>query len=568
MEHTEYTGQEYPSQEYPQYPEYPPPAPMPPSRTKGEAAQGAAGVVLPSSPQPYPPPWQVRQPKPVTQDPFKPDGRDLAFAIAAFALGILFTRWALFLWKGWGVTAFTAAYLATTTFYFVKKGSYQKGTATIFWFAVTLLAGASYSLWDNAGFNIYRALFLFCSAVYYTITASGNRFMGKTSNYLFVDGLNAVIFLPFGNFANQYLSFKALKRTGKRGKALPALLGVAIALILAAILIPMLRRADSGGFAALVDGLADALRFINARTLLYFALGLPVAAYLCGLVSGAAHKRGADVIKPEPAQKAVGALRALPTVTVGTVLGVVCAIYAIFILSQLPYFFSAFTGNRPEGWLVYSEYARRGFFELCGVAVINLVVVTLGNLTCKKKRSDSGMLRLFNVALSVITLLLIATAFSKMALYINAYGLTMPRLLPCVFMLFLAIVFIALIALQKWDFSIVRLALVSGAVIMLAMCLSNPDALVAKYNTDRYLSGTLSGYDVEVLYRARFAGVAPALEVRDKARDQRVKKAVDMYLARQEEELGVHVTGTYLGSGLNAYSYESSHAASLLQGRK
>ena len=466
------------------------------------------------------------------ENAFKPETTDLVFAIAAFVLGYLFSRWLLFTWSGWGVTMFTTTYLVIITAYMIKKGVFQKKRAAFFWLAVTWLTGVSFALWGNAGFNGIRALFLFCAAVYYVIIASGREIMGKTGNFLLLDGINSVVIVPFRNLFNQYVSFSVLGKGGRRGKALPAILGVALALILAAIIIPMLEQADSGGFGAIMDFLRSIIR-IDAEIIIYIAFAIPVAAYLYGLVSGAAHGKGTDIIKRESAEKTVSALRIFQPATVYTVLGVVCAIYLVFILSQIPYFFSAFTGARPAGWLIYSEYARRGFFELCGIATINMVVLTIGNVTSKKLRKSSVMLKAFNISLAAITLALIATAFSKMALYIGAYGLTMPRLLPCVFMLFLTVVFVALIVLQKKDFSIVRFALVLGSVMLCAMCLSNPDALVVRYNTDRYLRGTLPGYDVKILHRAGSAGVLPALEVLDATNDKALKHDLAFYLRLQ-----------------------------------
>ena len=101
---------------------------------------------------------------------------------------------------------------------------------------------------------------------------------------------------------------------------------------------------------------------------------------------------------------------------------------------------------------------------------------------------NSVALKILNLLLALVTLVLIATAFSKMALYIEAYGLTMRRLLPCVFMIFMAVVCGGVIALQKWSFSITRLAVGTGIVMFCLLCLSNPDSLVARYNADRYLA--------------------------------------------------------------------------------
>ena len=328
----------------------------------------------------------------------------------------------------------------------------------------------------------------------------------------------------------------------------------------------MLEQADSGGFKMIINFIADIFSFNIAEIVFYAALAIPVAAYMYGLVSGAVHKKGTDMIKPEAAEKAVAKLKLLQPETVYITLGTVCGLYLVFILSQTPYFFSAFTGRRPEGWLIYSEYARQGFFELCGIAVINLVILTAGNMTSKKQREGSRILKAFNVAISLITLALIATAFSKMALYIAVYGLTMPRLLPCALMVFMTVVFIALIALQKWDFSIVRFALITGAVMFCALCLSNPDALVVRYNTTRYLNGTLSTYDMEIVRRAGDAGVLPALEVYEKTQDESVKTEIAAYLRYYGSWLEYDKqTGDRGGMGSHRRSYETYKALESLK---
>ncbi|MCL2125899.1 MAG: DUF4173 domain-containing protein [Oscillospiraceae bacterium] len=482
-------------------------------------------------------------------------------------LGYLFARWVLFSWQGWGVAVFTTLYLLAATAYLVKKGTYAASRAAWFWLAVTWLAGISFALWDNAGLAPVRAAFLFCSAVYYVLAASGRLLMERTSNYLILDGINATVTLPFKNILNQYVSFSALKRDeGKRRKASPAVFGVLLAVLLLAGLLPMLERADSGGFGIILRFLSGLIRIrldMLFNVTIYVLCAVPVAAYLYGLVSGAAHNKGTEIITQNFANKTVVMLRLVQPTTIYIVLGAVCGLYLVFIFSQIPYLFSAFSGLRPEGWLNYAEYARQGFFELCSIAAINLGIVAFCNITCKKQRSDSRVLKAFNISLALITLALICAAFSKMALYISVYGLTMPRLLPCFFMVFLAAVFVALIALQKWDFSIVRFALVLGSVMLCSLFLCNPDALVVRYNTDRYLRGSLAEYDVEVLYRSGFAGVSPAYEVLEFTSDRQVRYEVGQYLEYQRS-LQSGVRGG-LGRGMNEYSFEMHSAEARLR---
>jgi len=506
---------------------------LPPHATYGapQPAQGPPPQATYGAPQPaYGPPYTPVFAKKKEKVIFTPDANDFYFAIFAFVLGYLCSRWVVFSWLGWGVALFTMLYLLTVTVYFKIKGALVNSFSVWFWFTVTLLLGASYALFDNNGFYFARAMFLLGAAIYYVVVASGRTIKAKNGNYLLIDGLNASVIIPFRNFINQYLSFSYLAKGKYRGKVLPVIFGIIIAIVFAAVLIPMLRRADSGGFGIVLKFISDIFDFRFAEFMFYAFFAIPIAAFIYGLVSGSAHGRHTDTIKPESAEKKVAALRFAQSATVFIVLGTVCVLYLVFIFSQMPYFFSAFTGNRPEGWFIYAEYARHGFFELCGIAAINLAILTVANITSKKQRVDSSLLKVFNIILALITLVLIATAFSKMAMYIDAYGLTMPRLLPCVFMAFLAVVFIALIVLQKWDFSIVRFALVTGAVMFCALCLSNPDALAVRYNTNRFMSGTLKEYDVEVLYRSGMAGVSPAYDVLGWTDDLTLRREIFEYL--------------------------------------
>ena len=451
----------------------------------------------------------------VDENKFKPDMVDFSYAVFVFVLGYFFSSWVLFTWRGWGVAVFTSVYLFAATRYLAKKDSLAKSKEMYFWMIVTLLTGVSYALWDNLGLARVRGAFLFCSAVYYVIVASGRTIMGETGNFLLLDALNAVVIIPFGNFLNQYVSIKGLRVGSDRHKNTVSIaLGLVLAVFLVLCLNPLLSRADSGGFRIVSEFLATVLTIpleyrFNVVTNLFLAF--PIAAYIYGLFSGVAHEKATSIIKPESAKRTATALRIFQPMTVHIALGAVCGLYLVFIFSQVPYFFSAFTGNRPVGWLIYSNYARQGFFELCRIASINLVLVLLGNVMCNKQDADMKRLKTLNSVLAIITLVLIATAVSKMALYISAYGLTMRRLLPCVFMIFLAAVFVALIILQRKDFSILRFALVVGSAMLCALFVSNPDAAVVRYNTNRYLSGTLAEYDGDLLYSSGSAGLGIAL---------------------------------------------------------
>lgn len=468
---------------------------------------------------------------------FMPDRTDSLVAMAALILGFFFVRWVFSAWQGWGVAVFTLGYCLTVASYMMRKRM-AVSRAGWFWLAATAAVGVSYALYDNRGLEPFRSLFLFCAAVYSVLSASGRLILGRTANWMLLDGINGVLVIPFKNFANQYKSLSAaVSIRGRLGKQLASILfGLLLALGFSGMVLPLLIKADGGGFSLIVHGLYEYYNWILSQfsdLIFQGMLAIPVAAYIFGLTSGCAHDLGCKTFKAESVRNTLDSLRVVLPATLYTALGLTCILYGVFIGSQLSYFFAAFAGQRPEGWLVYSEYARSGFFELCQIAAINLSLLVLANLFSKRPRQEDLFLKNLNGLLAMLTLLLIATAFSKMALYIGAYGLSMRRLLPCLLMLFLSIVCVGVIALQKWPFSILRLAAATGTVMLCVLCFSNPDGLVAGYNADRYLSGTLESYDVEILYRSGAAGVEPALRVYSQTADQELKTSIQDYLNDQ-----------------------------------
>ena len=171
----------------------------------------------------------------------------------------------------------------------------------------------------------------------------------------------------------------------------------------------------------------------------------------------------------------------MPNTAVTTAILIVCAIYLLFIGLQGKYLFSAFAGIRPENF-TYAEYARRGFFELCQIAALNLVLLLGANLFSRKGKESSAVLRWLNVLLSVLTLLLILTAMSKMVLYIAAFGLTIKRVLTMVFMIWMAVVFTLVIVRQWRTFPMVRISVITGAVLYCMLCVLPVEYMMDSYN--------------------------------------------------------------------------------------
>lgn len=538
-----------------------PAAPAPTPKRKTSPAAGQSGAIAAPEKEISAPVAQtgaVAAPK--KKIPFAADKTDVIFAILAFAIGYLFIRFVFFSWRGFGVSIFTLCY-CLFVFVYVRKKLGAVSRAGVFWLIVTLLTGLSFAFWDSPGISPWRELFLFCSAVYSALAATGTLILGKTGNWILLDAVNGLLLIPFKNFICQYRSFGALKYDKNHLRTpLAILLGLFLTLLIAVLIIPQLLAADGGTFAKITSGIRDFFSGIFVDADIFFlrlGLSIPVSAYIFALAAGSAHKRRVIPAAPDKIRGWMERVRVVPGLSAYIFLSGMCAIYAIFILSQLSYFFSAFSGALPEGYLNYAEYARGGFFELCRIGVINLLALTAANILCKKPRTQNTVLKVFNILLMLFTVLIIATAMSKMWLYVDAYGLTMRRLLPCILMAVMAAVCVAVIVLQKRGFSIMRFAAGLCAVTMCVLCFVNLDYIVVSYNAERYINGTLPTFDTEILYRAELAGERAAERLYKSTDDENLRISIEAYLESMETKID--------GMEISRYTMEAALASARLK---
>lgn len=470
--------------------------------------------------------------------PFLPDKNDRYLALASFVLGFLFMRWFFFSLQGWGISLFTVFFSGATLLYLRSKGRKLAGESW-YWLAVLAVVGLSFSLWEGNGVSGFRHLLLFATALYWVQMAAGTSLLGRTSDWFLYD-LQRMLFVTFKHLGAQYRSLWVTGwRPGKSaGDVWAVVLGVLFTLIVILVVGPLLAAADAGGFAVLLRALRVPLTWlpaVDAFLLVQLVLSVPVSAFIFALLAGSVHRGGDRIFSGGEAEKAVQMLRVLPPLTVYTLLLLLNILYLVFILTQLPYFFSAFHGRIPPCWESYAEFARRGFFELCVIAVINLAVLAGAHLCISVKKGHTTALKVHSSWLSALTLLLIATAFSKVLLYIGAFGLTIQRLLPSVFLVFLAVAFCGVIVRQGRQFSVMRLALFTGVTLVSLLCVFNTDGLVAKYNANRYLAGTLNEFDTVVLYRAGVAGVPAALLLYGESDNRKLREELSGYLIFMEQ---------------------------------
>lgn len=174
---------------------------------------------------------------------------------------------------------------------------------------------------------------------------------------------------------------------------------------------------------------------------------------------------------------------------VAVVLVSVNALFLAFGIFQARYLFGG-EANITEAGFTYADYARRGFGELVAVALIVLALgLLLQRLTSLKSGVASLGFKLLTVLLVLQTGVLLASAFTRMRLYEEAYGFTELRVLTQVFMIWLAVVLVAYAITVLLDRP--RLIALGGLIATMGFIatldLINLDGLIAHENIQRDL---------------------------------------------------------------------------------
>ncbi|WP_245717177.1 DUF4153 domain-containing protein [Nocardia jejuensis] len=276
-----------------------------------------------------------------------------------------------------------------------------------------------------------------------------------------------------------------LRRGGARERVWLSL-GVTVLLLM--MIVPLLAGADAV-FAQLVDGLIPT---VNGKTVSRWAvvflvagLGTAGALYLLAGPLAAAEVHG---VHQNSSTTRAGRFSRLEW---GLPMAALTLVFAVFMATQLAVLFGGDDYVQRTAALTYAEYARNGFAQLSIVSMLTLAVIAIvQRYAAQESAGDRRWLRIAVSVVSVLVLVIVASALQRMWLYQQAYGFTVLRLLVEVFELWIAGVYVlvlaSLVELRRgW---VPRAAAGTAAVTLLAVALLNPERFVADRNIDRWQS--------------------------------------------------------------------------------
>jgi hypothetical protein len=486
-----------PQQSQPEQPQQLPPPPLQPQPPLPEQPQQ-------QPPQSFSPPLTPPPPQPANaeQPAPTPSIADLLLAVSFIILGFCFWEWRVLSAydAGLGTTVFFLLALIVSFVYLQARGARQNARSLLM-LLVAVAGSVPFILNGSRDINIFLLLFEACACLLWVMYSCRTSITGKVSGLLIGDLLNQIIVIPFSNFGRLFA--QAFGRTTETRKIffsiLLAVVGVIVCIPIFFLVIWLLAQSDDG-FRLLTENIFTDIR---PDTLAWYVFdlifGIPLAAYLFGAVFGNALRRHISHVSSEGALRSFNAAHVLPRALLYTPLALFVLLYIVYFIAMGSYLFSGLWGELPAAY-TYAEYARRGFFELCTVATINLFILAGIWLFARRgAREYPPALRALSGLLALLTCLLIITAASKMFLYIQVYGLTPLRLYTSWFMALTLLTFLALIIWHIKPYNVARPIIVLVFVFTLGLGLTNTNGIIAEYNVERFLSQQTKIIDIETL---------------------------------------------------------------------
>lgn len=386
-----------------------------------------------------------------------------------------------------GYTLSTIALVVALVIYIAQNGNFT--FLSVSCLVLMVLSSVVFTLYGNDYISRFIAfVVLFVSTVLCTTSLTDSTIADN------LDGVFTLIRAFVAPIENAPSIAKSVLKNDKKKTVLQIGGAVLAAIPVLAIVVSLLVSADAA-FEGLVDKIASTLGMTVAKLIVSVVvfIGVILFAVTCKY----------ELNKSESKPFQLDKTRFINTPFAITFLGLIAFVYLVYMFSQTAYFFSAFSGILPAGYeFSFSEYARRGFFETEAIAFINLVIMVLSMwLTVRRENGTlNPIVKGILTFIGVFTILFIATAISKMFMYIDEYGLTVLRLCTSAFMLATAIVIIAfIIRIFNPQLRTIKYAVLISMLIFTVLSLCGIERTIADYNVNAYLNGKHENIDMYTL---------------------------------------------------------------------
>lgn len=383
---------------------------------------------------------------------------------------------------GIGLVAFTLLFLLL--FWLFARQRLQRSLDGLLLLSAALLLILCYGLYDLPQFRLFNAPLAYGLLVVALLRLCGILPPFQTLGELLQGGWLSLR----SAFCHMGRAFSLLKKQdgAPQARRRELLLGLFLAIPLLPVLVLLLSSADSV-FGSSLQAFASAFSGPQlSSSLAKLFISLFVALMCFSLLYALRH---GEAKQP----KALAGLP-LPALSLTVLLALVNLLYLAFVGVQFAYLFGgAQHAAMAGGW---AAYARRGFFELTAIALFNLGLC----MYCLKHWPGHRPLRALCGLLILLTGMMLVSALKRMGLYIDAFGLSLLRLLTLWAMAMIALALLLTgLRLVRPAFHPFRILLALTLASYLVLNLASPAGLVARYNVNAFLEGRLSKVDAQYL---------------------------------------------------------------------
>ena len=347
--------------------------------------------------------------------------------------------------------------------------------------AAALLIGSNFVARDSGPLRAFDTIGLTIVFAVAFLSIQGIGLRGRQAWHYLRAGFDAALSAWLGVFplVGRDVTWSELPRGGR----LRQLRGAAVGGLLAFPLLVVFGGLFSSADAVFHDVVADAFAIDFGAVLGHIALFGIFTVLAAGYLRGALLRAAPSRSLTEGDSKV-----ALGIIPVATALGLVDLLFLVFVVIQVRYLFGGAELIATATSLTYAEYARRGFFELVTASALVLPLLTGADwLVRNESREHQRTFRQLALVLLLLLAVVMASAFTRMRLYVSEYGLSEDRLYATAFMLYLAGLFgwLAWTTLRGARRRFAFGGLVQGFAMLGVLHLVNPDVLIVRTNLAR-----------------------------------------------------------------------------------
>src|SRR2546426_9357543 len=250
------------------------------------------------------------------------------------------------------------------------------------------------------------------------LSIQGVGLRGRQAWHYLRAGLDAALSAWLGVFplVGRDVTWSELPRGGRLRQLRGAALGGLLAFPLLVVFGGLFSSADAVFHDVVADAFAIDFGAVLGHIALFGIFTVLAAGYLRGALLRAAPSRSLT-----EGDSKVG----LGIIPVATALGLVDLLFLVFVVIQVRYLFGGAELIATATGLTYAEYARRGFFELVTASALVLPLLTGADwLVRNESREHQRTFRQLALVLLLLLAVVMASAFTRMRLYVSEYGLS------------------------------------------------------------------------------------------------------------------------------------------------